>query len=140
MRKMITAFTGVRFFWAITIVICHIYLAYQQEWKEVGIYANFLPHGGWGVSSFFVLSGFLMCMHYGDKYKEHHTNVFKEGLVFLKSHVKKWYLLYIICMIPMLGILVLKLLMAWDLQKFGLLMGQVAANIFLVQSWIPEQE
>lgn len=140
MKRRVEGFTGIRFFWAVTIVICHIYLVYEAECKAMGIGFDFLTHGAWGVCSFLVISGFLMCMHYESKYDEVKSNLLKEGFALAIKNAKKWYVLYLICSLPALAFLVLTLLLNFDLQSLMNLVLQVVMNVFLVQAWIPGQE
>lgn len=138
--KKIRAFTGIRFIWAISIVICHLFLFYQEECAQIGIGWSFLSHGGWGVTSFFVLSGFLVNMHYGEKTTYRKESLFKAGISFWLNHLKKWYLLYIICMLPALLIEVVKLILAWNVKEFVELIVKLLMNLTLTQSWIPLYE
>lgn len=62
-KNNVPAFTSVRFFWAISIVIHHIYLKYCDV-VDFGVF-SVLTRGSFGVTHFFILSGFLICMHWG---------------------------------------------------------------------------
>ncbi len=66
MRKnKICEFTSIRFIWALMVAISHIYGSWQTFFPFPGneIVKNW---GGCSVTCFFILSGFLMMMHYGD--------------------------------------------------------------------------
>lgn len=140
MKRTVNGFTGLRFIWAITIIICHIYLVYQAECQSMGIGFDFLTHGAWGVCSFLVLSGFLVCMHHENKYDDNSSKLLSEGFEFAIKHAKKWYALYMICMIPPLAFLVLNLFIHFDIKGFLDLIVQVIMNVFLIQAWIPGRE
>lgn len=67
-EENIYAFTSVRFFWAITVLVCHIYAKYNEAFDD--LIPDILLQGEFAVTHFFVLSVFLVCMHYGDSYAE----------------------------------------------------------------------
>ena len=66
-KENIPMLTSIRLYWAISIMLCHICLTYRADFN-FGKFI-FLSHGGFGVAQFVILSGFLMCMHYTDRYK-----------------------------------------------------------------------
>lgn len=131
--KRIEEYTGIRFFWAITIIVCHLYWIYDElcfkgNWR-------FLRHGNYAVSGFFVLSGFLVGMHYSTQFSQNARNSkIKQGIAFLIKHVKKWYILYVISMVPFVCNLCLECQSVKDIVKLG---GKVCINLALVQVWLP---
>lgn len=131
--KRIEAYTGIRFFWAISIIVCHLYWIYDALCFKGNCF--FLRHGSYAVSGFFVLSGFLVRMHYGSKFSQNASkSIIKQGIAFLIKHVKKWYILYVISMVPFVCNLCLGCESVKDIVK---LLGKVCTNLVLVQVWLP---
>ena len=85
--------------------------------------------GAWGVSVFFVLSGFLLM-------RKHAENFHERGLIFAWRHIRKVYALHVA-----LGIVAL----VWWIGRawpFGIktvvdFVMQTVVNFSLMQSWIP---
>ena len=135
-KENIPMLTSIRLYWAISIMLCHICLTYRADFN-FGKFI-FLSHGGFGVAQFVILSGFLMCMHYTDRYKEKPS--LRDGIKFAANHAKKWYLLHLITMVPwMISFAILYYFRHSLISELQLII-KVILNIFLVQSWIPEQE
>ncbi len=131
--KKIDSYTGIRFYWAITIILCHLYWIYDAFYYHGEFY--FLKHGGFAVTGFFIMSGFLVSMHYADSFEE--KGCIHQGFLFMCRHIKKWYLLYIISMIPALFFEI------WNCKSIVngcKLFGKLILNVFLVQTWIPKHE
>jgi len=137
MKKKIDSFTGLRFVCAMIVILVHIYLVYINECVAMGWTSNVFTHGEWVLATFLILSGFLVCMHHEDKFGSSNTNVLEEGIQFAVKHAKKWYVLYLICMVPALLLLILKLIFDFSIQKLLALIVQVVMNVLLIQSWIP---
>lgn len=117
------SFTSIRFVWAFSILLCHIYLSYDDV-INFGIF-NFLRHGGFGVTHFFMLSGFLVFMHHGEDYDCGCKII--DGFKYAFFRIRKWYLLHIITMI--IGICI-------NLGTAHLIY-KVLINILLIQVWKP---
>lgn len=130
--KRIDSYTGIRFYWALTIIFCHLYWIYEGIFYH-GKY-HFLKHGGFAVTGFFIVSGFLVCMHYGEKFV--HMS-WKDGISFLCRHAKKWYLLYLVSMIPAVFDTLFQCRGITEILKFC---GKLGMNLLLVQAWIPFHE
>lgn len=120
-HNRISSFTSIRAIWAFSIVLCHIYLLYDDV-IEFGIF-NFLTHGGFGVTNFFVLSGFLVFMHYETNYDMGAKVI--DSIKYAFYHVRKWYWLHIVTMV--IGIILN--------YKTSYLLYKVIVNIVLIQSW-----
>ena len=90
--------------------------------------------GAWGVSVFFVLSGFLMAYNYADRELEFGLI---NNLKFSLSKIKKLYLLHLLMMIiaiPYQLYVNRDLLQFETILKFGI---KLILNITLLQSWVP---
>ena len=87
--------------------------------------------GPWGVSTFFILSGFLMTLNYRNRQIEG-NNPLKKGLILSWNKIGKLYQLHILTMITALpfGIKAICL-------KPLVLLSKILCNVFLVQSWMP---
>lgn len=120
-KNIILSFTSIRFIWSLSIVFCHVYLAYDDV-IDFGIF-NFLTHGGFGVTHFFILSGFLVCMHHERDYD--HGCKMKDVFEYTFRNIGKWYMLHIVTMI--IGVYI-------NFGTVGLL-HKIVLNIFLVQAW-----
>lgn len=99
----IGAFSSCRFIWAMMIMSSHltnVYLTLVMGSVDTYSYI-FLLNGHYAATGFFVLSGFLIHMHYGEKIANSEISL-KSCLSFTIKHVKKWYLLYLITMLPFL--------------------------------------
>ncbi len=113
-----------------------------QALRAVAFLGIFLLHSkvpwGWakfGVSVFFVLSGFLMMVRYNDRDLPSGIGRFR----FSVEKIKKLYPLHVL---TMLSVVVIELLLG---RHFGILKEQmiplfrnIVLNVFLVQSWYPD--
>lgn len=87
-----------------------------------GCHVGFIDLGAWGVSVFFILSGFVMYYKYNDK--ELKCGILK-NLLFSIRKIRKLYFLHIITMI-----------FALLIDKFSI--REIVLNILLVQTWVPD--
>lgn len=88
----------------------------------------------WGVSVFFVMSGFLMCCGYYDRY-----SASLSPAVSLRFSLKKLWKLYPLHVLTMLPILALDIYMRPSTgMTNGFIIAETAANLLLVQAWLPE--
>lgn len=112
--------TFTRFIAAILIVIFHygknVNLFYNQYTSFIFNQANV------GVSYFFVLSGFVMIIAYGNKKKINFFN-------YLKNRLARIYPVYLLAIIIILSLNLFKNINIYDLFL----------NIFMLQSWVPEK-
>ena len=98
----------------------------------------FSAGGAWGVSVFFILSGFLMFYSYDSKDRIKQYGI-KYSIKFSVSKIKKLYLLHIVTML---------LAMPWLVKTYMNCQGnekiipvvKTVLNIFLLQSWVPSEE
>ena len=114
-----------------------------QALRALAFLGIFLSHAGapveWaklGVSVFFVLSGYLMT----DNYREREMEIsVKKNCLFAAGKIKKLYPLHILTMVCAA---LLALAVIWqngiDRASVLTLAGNVAANLLLIQAWIPE--
>ena len=88
----------------------------------------------WGVSVFFVMSGFLMCCGYYDRY-----SASLDPAVSLRFSLKKLWKLYPLHVLTMLPILALDTYMRPSTgMTNGFIIAETAANLLLVQAWLPK--
>lgn len=132
-QKYIPALTSIRFFWALTILVGHFVVVYK-EYIKTDSWVNRLNFGNFGVSCFFVSSGFLIALHYSDGTR---INNLKNSIKYAINSVKKTYVLYVISFIPWLfyQIMDTKTVKGW----FDLVI-RILANLTLTQSWLPFRE
>ena len=105
----------------------------------IGIFAShteMLSLGAWGVSIFLVLSGFIMFYAYVGRDLE--TGV-EKNIMFSIKKIKRLYLPHIITMILALVIEVYMFFQYIAPQNARDFYERVVLNVFLVQSWIPDQ-
>ena len=119
---MIKSLNGLRFLFALCVLLCHFYLS--------GTYnrAIFIEGGAIAVHFFFILSGFLLTLQYEDKIK---NNSFKL-VPFILKKIAKIYPLHI---------LVFVLFFVWKIriEQFSFdFFKKAFFNLFLLQSYIPD--
>lgn len=105
----------------------------------LGIFASHLEIfslGAWGVSIFLVLSGFIMYYAYSNRDLE---TGFEKNITFAVKKIKKLYPLHIITMILALAIEVYMYFEYIAPNNVRDFYERVVLNVFLVQSWIPEE-
>ncbi len=114
-----------------------------QGLRALAFFGVFLSHtagvqsGGWGVSVFLVLSGFLMSVkHYDD------TNMPKSILTSIKYSFKKIKDLYMLHFLAFFLAIPLcyKDLSFYSIKKICISVLKVVFNLLLLQSWIPKSE
>lgn len=91
-------------------------------------FAEFHAGGDCGVSFFIILSGFVLCGGYQDKFDRHQVSVHE----FTNKRLSKIYPLHVLC----LATAVILQLRTASLSVIGIWIG----NLFLLQSWIPVSE
>lgn len=92
--------------------------------------------GVWGVSVFFILSGFIMFYAYRNRNLE---SGFEKNILFALRKIKKLYLLHIITMILAV---VIEVYMYFDYiapNNVRDIYERIVLNTFLMQSWMPDQ-
>ena len=94
---MIKPLTSIRFYVMITIFLSHLTFLCSSDTGRY-VYENFLRNGSIGVTLFFVLSGFVISIGYGEKFKEYGV---KDYILFQKKRIVKIYPLYLVTMIIM---------------------------------------
>lgn len=113
--------------------------------RALACIAIFLFHSGIRVSGsgasclFIMLSGFTLC------YSELRRGSFvAPGIISsLKSAVRrvwKLYPLYLICMLPVVALELWEMSHAFSPDALKAFAGKLLANLFLVQSWVPDSE
>lgn len=90
--------------------------------------------GAWGVSVFFVMSGFLMSYSYFDR--EVPSGV-RESLSFSLKKIRKLYPLHIIMMLAVLPFEVLPIIKDFTFRGLSILLCKIGLNIGLLQDWVP---
>lgn len=115
---MIQSLQSLRGIFAIFIFLHH------YHYKE--LHGLFPAGGDCGVSFFFILSGFVLCIGYQKRITGNATGI----LEFMRRRVSKIYPLHLICF-----------LWAFSLLRFNIRpseIGPMFCNIFMVQSWVPK--
>lgn len=93
--KKINSLNSIRFFMMITIFFAHIpFIATTGFGQE--IFYTIFNNGVFGVSFFFVLSGFIISIAYGDKYE---VITLPDYISFIRKRVIRIYPLYIVTML-----------------------------------------
>ena len=95
-----------------------------------------VPIGGWAVSVFFVLSGFLMAYHYCDRELEYGI---KPQLKFSWSKIRKLYPLHIITLVYIAITVIISDWGNFGLKHIALNLFSFLNNITLTQSWLPSK-
>jgi peptidoglycan/LPS O-acetylase OafA/YrhL len=98
----------------------------------------FLIWGGWGVSVFIVLSGFLMTYSYNDRVAQLDVSL-KGCFRFAISKIKKLYPLHIIMMLIEIPIDVVQIYLGRTDLTIQQLIAESILHILLLQTWIPIQ-
>jgi peptidoglycan/LPS O-acetylase OafA/YrhL len=115
-----TQLTFTRFLAAFAIVLHHYSLSIEPY--NINPFKTIVAQANIGVSYFFILSGFVMVVAYGQK-----NNLNKP--LFFKNRLARIYPLYILATILMILFFVL--------AKIGVDATVVILNIFMLQAWIP---
>ena len=90
--------------------------------------------GAFGVSVFFVLSGFLMFYNYADREL---PCSFKENALFGIRKIRKLYPLHIIGMFAILPVVIGEMLAAYSTEYLFIVIAQILLNVTLLQSLVP---
>lgn len=112
---MIATLQSLRFVFVMMIFMSHF------AYRDIG---PFDAGGDCGVAFFFMLSGFVVSMGYGRQIQE---GSFHYGR-FLRKRFWKLYPLHLLC------------LLFWLVVSQSVIDGRVVLNLFLLQSWIPDNE
>ncbi|MFT9457222.1 MAG: acyltransferase family protein [Liquorilactobacillus hordei] len=96
----------------------------------------FSPGGTWGVSIFFILSGFLMTYNYFGKNRITKVSL-KENIRFSIRKIYKLYPLHIFMMIAVVPYLVFKIS---NIRTLFSILAKVLLNTALLQAWVPKQD
>ena len=94
----------------------------------------FPPLGAWGVSVFFILSGFLMSYNYADRKLEFGV---LQSLKFSLSKIKRLYLLHVLMTIIAIPYQLYITNNIKELKTIGDLLAKLFLNLTLLQTWIP---
>ena len=88
--------------------------------------------GGWGVSIFFILNGFLMVYSYYGKNRIEYASV-KNNIIFAYRKINRIYLLHIFTMIPFF----IRLLVGEKTVDFSVAFIRLVMNVLLINEYIP---
>jgi peptidoglycan/LPS O-acetylase OafA/YrhL len=130
MAKQIRALTGVRGLAALAVVIYHIHAQHDAPWfKDMkGVLWDVMLHGYLAVDLFFVLSGFVMALSYGNFSRDGWTK--RNYGIFLMRRFGRVYPLYAFVLCVIAVPILLGLSHSTEITGKGLLM-----NLALIQSW-----
>lgn len=107
-----------------------------QAIKALAFLGIFASHGAWGVSVFFILSGFLMFYSYSDTDRITDYSI-KYSMNFGVNKIKRLYHLHIVSLISAIPFLVKEYMGCGGIKRFLYPVIKVGLNIVLAQAWIP---
>lgn len=111
-----------------------------RAWAFLGVFVShtgircFKGMGAWGVSIFFILSGFLMTYNYYGK-KRIESISFIKNMSFAWNKIKHFYPLHIITMLAMS----IFMFIGEDVVQISQMIVKLFLNLLLLQCWIPIQ-
>jgi peptidoglycan/LPS O-acetylase OafA/YrhL len=127
-KTQLQALTGIRFFFAIYIVVFHYSIANSLNGLPQ-IFKNLIHNGYSGVSLFFVLSGFVLAYNYSDA----KATILNNSKRFWFARFARIYPLYLIALLVSLPGFVNRIFEATDLPK----MFTLVFTPLLIQAWTP---
>ncbi|WP_181321809.1 acyltransferase family protein [Trinickia symbiotica] len=120
MSRALPALTGLRFVAALAVFLFHFGAGWSERAHFPSAVTDFLKHGFFGVSVFFILSGFILSHQYAGR-----LNGVRDVVYFYTSRVARIYPVYL-----------LALALAFPLtQRMSLASG--ATVLLMIQSWGP---
>lgn len=128
---MIKPLTSLRFFFAFIVFLSHLDYLPKEEVLFNDIYKGILRHGSLGVSFFFILSGFILAFNYKDKIISEEISL-KD---FWAARIARIYPLHLFTLL-----LSLPIFFTESFKAPLLWIGSFMANLFLFQSFIPDEE
>lgn len=128
---MIKSLTSLRFFFALLVFLSHLQFFPKTDNFFSTLYEHIFREGYLGVSFFFILSGFVLSLSYGDRFAKNKIT-FTDYLIARIARIYPLHLLTFIISLPLAlgGLLSLPKIKA---LSFTFL------NVFLLQSWIPKE-
>lgn len=88
--------------------------------------------GGWAVSIFLILNGFVMIYSYYGKNRISNVS-FKQNLLFAKRKIQKLYILHVICTMAMVPFM----LLGNEAESVTTVLIKILLNLLLIQAWFP---
>ena len=126
LRLRIDSLQVVRAFAFIGVYLYHTACTFPGEGRIYNFFVT--APGRWGVSVFFVLSGFLMTYSYWDRAPRHNV---KEAILFAVRKIRKLYPLHLVMLL--VGVIY----SLWQKQSFIKLIIKLVLTATLVQTWFP---
>lgn len=131
---MIKSIQSIRFYIILSIFITHLYFLANIPYIS-DIYTKYLGNGALGVTFFFILSGFVMRLGYGDKFQNISLNNY---ISFMKKRISKIYPIYIISTIIMFTFILYQ--NSFDFNIIISSLKKLILCIPLLQTLIPIQD
>lgn len=135
-NKKIYEYTSIRFFWALIVVINHVYVLCNSYFNfNLPIFIR-LDNGGMAVSCFLIMSGFLIKMRHGTEENEKKL-LHISGIRYAIHALKRSYVIYVVSFLPWFLTYVVSGIRNSDYQEIASLIIDFFANILMIQSWVP---
>lgn len=133
---MIKPLTSLRFLFALLVLLSHITYLVKSNSNLLWNFLNVGVDGGVGVSFFFILSGFVITMVYGDRIFRKEIN--KKGFIF--KRIVRVYPLHLITLLFILPYYFYSLSLNGQVVHVANFVQNLFLNIFLLQSFYPKLE
>lgn len=129
MKKQIKSMTGLRFVFAVFIVLHHFDMFAELNPDGYGNLMQFLTEGAVGVDFFFILSGFIISHSYFDKVERGEISASS----FLVNRIFKLWPVYLLCWVAAVALYSGKTYFLPAVQSKQFWLG-----LFMLQSYIPD--
>lgn len=135
-NNKIYAYTSIRFFWALIVVINHVFVLSDDYYDFNFPHFLHLDNGGMAVSCFLIMSGFLIKMRHGTEENEKKL-LHISGIRYAFHALKRSYLIYVVSFLPWFLTYIVSGIQNSDYHEIGSLIIDFFANLLMIQSWVP---